>query len=153
MEVVWPENPPLKVDLGPARAVVRALNLLNPDWLRQGRVNLQLLDDQAIAKLNADYSGNDAPTDVLSFNYSEDGAMPVTEGELGDIAISYQTAGRQARQAGTGMDQEIAQLVLHGVMHICGLDHADLGGQIAMEDWQDKIMTVAGVTQRQLEWK
>jgi len=66
----------------------------------------------------------DKPTDVLSFPSGDSGS------ELGDIAVSIETAKIQARQNGLSLDREIAQLILHGLLHLCGYDHETDNGEM-----------------------
>jgi probable rRNA maturation factor len=76
-----------------------------------------LAGDRAVRALNARYRGKDRPTDVLSF---PGGA---SEGELGDIVISVETAARNARALGRTLPQELDVLALHGFLHVLGYDH------------------------------
>ncbi len=92
-----------------------------------GEITLTFIDDDDIAELNAEYMGKPGPTDVLSFPLDDvhDPALPGVPTLLGDIVISASTAARQfADHAGT-YDDEIALLVVHGVLHILGHDHVD----------------------------
>jgi probable rRNA maturation factor len=82
-----------------------------------GEVSLVLTGDRAVRALNARYRGKDRPTDVLSF---PGGA---SEGELGDIVISVETAARNARALGRTLPQELDVLALHGFLHVLGYDH------------------------------
>jgi probable rRNA maturation factor len=85
---------------------------------RKGKINLVLVDDQEIRKLNRKFRRIDRATDVLSFNMDEDGI-------LGDIAISTQTAARNAKRYRVGLPREMKRLVVHGVLHILGYDHGE----------------------------
>ena len=93
-------------------------------------VNLSvvLTDNRRLRKLNRDYLGIDAPTDVLSFPASEsDGSEidPETGARyIGDILISVPYARNGARQAGNSLEAELQLLVVHGVLHLLGHDHA-----------------------------
>jgi len=81
-----------------------------------------LTDDQAVRRLNLEFRGIDAPTDVLSFpRAASKGALG--RGELGDIAISVDRARAQAVVYGHDLMTEIQILMLHGVLHLMGLDH------------------------------
>jgi probable rRNA maturation factor len=80
-------------------------------------VALVLGGDRLLRRLNRDYRGKDRPTDVLSF--PGDG----TEGGLGDILISVETAGRNARERGRTLAEELDVLALHGFLHVLGHDH------------------------------
>ena len=76
-------------------------------------------DDEWIRKLNRDYRKKDAPTDVLAFPQGAEsaGGRPVL---LGDVAISAETAARQAEDAGHSLLEEMAVLLAHGILHLTG---------------------------------
>lgn len=89
------------------------------------------VSDRAIRSLNCKFRGRDAVTDVLSFPGSEDEYTPASEPRsLGDIAISVPQAERQAEENGLTFDEEIAQLILHGLLHLCSYDHATDSGEM-----------------------
>ena len=80
--------------------------------------------DVTLQDLNQRFLGIDAPTDVLSF--PEAAEAPPGEGEapsLGDIAISVPTAVRQASELGHPLADEMAHLLVHGILHLCGYEH------------------------------
>ena len=82
-------------------------------------------DDDEIRRMNHQFLGLDEPTDVLSFpDEVDDFVQGLSEEKLlGDIAISLPTAVRQAEAAGHGLDSELAHLLTHGILHLCGYDH------------------------------
>ena len=82
----------------------------------QYEISLLLTDDEIIRQLNKEYRNKDKSTDVLSFPM-EDDIM------LGDIAISVDTAKRQAEEAEINFDRETAFLFIHGLLHLLGYDH------------------------------
>lgn len=82
----------------------------------QYEISLLLTDDETIRQLNKEYRNKDKSTDVLSFPM-EDEIM------LGDIAISVNTAKRQAEEAEINLDRETAFLFIHGLLHLLGYDH------------------------------
>ena len=84
---------------------------------------IAFVSDSKIRQLNRQFRGVDKTTDVLSFP-SDD------EGTLGDIAISVETAVRQAKENGLTLNGEIAQLILHGLLHLCGYDHESDNGEM-----------------------
>jgi probable rRNA maturation factor len=83
----------------------------------EGEVALVLAGDRLLRRLNRDYRGKDRPTDVLSFPGEG------TEGGLGDILISVETASRNARERGRTLAEELDVLALHGLLHVLGHDH------------------------------
>jgi len=89
-----------------------------------GEVTLTFVDRVEIAALNAEHMGKDEATDVLSFPMDDD-PQPGVPTMLGDIVLSPAVAhGQFADHAGT-FDDEIALLVVHGVLHLLGHDHAE----------------------------
>ena len=84
---------------------------------------IAFVSDKAIRQLNQQFRNVDKPTDVLSFPAGE-------ETNLGDIAISVDTAAAQAKENGLSFETEIAQLILHGLLHLCGYDHETDHGEM-----------------------
>lgn len=99
-----------------ALTTLRALNLMGFE------LSLCFIDDNGIRALNKRYRGKDKPTDVLSFCIAD-------EVLLGDVVISIDRACAQAEEAGCGLDEELARLVIHGVLHLVGFDHVRGGTQ------------------------
>jgi probable rRNA maturation factor len=79
------------------------------------------VDDAAIRELNRTYRGVDAPTDVLAFPMREGRFGRLAPDLLGDVAISAETARRQARDG--ALRAELALLLVHGILHLVGYDH------------------------------
>jgi probable rRNA maturation factor len=84
---------------------------------------IAFVSDRSIRKLNQLFRGVDKATDVLSFPADEPDS-------LGDVAVSVETAARQAKENGLTFDDEIAQLILHGLIHLCGYDHETDNGEM-----------------------
>ena len=82
------------------------------------------VSDKNIRKLNQQFRNTDKATDVLSFPAGEEGM------NLGDIAISVDTAAAQAKDNGLTFENEIAQLILHGLLHLSGYDHETDNGEM-----------------------
>ena len=85
---------------------------------------IAFVSDKSIRKLNQQFLSIDKSTDLLSFPAG--GPEPV----LGDIAVSVETAARQAKDNGLSFDSEIAQLILHGLLHLSGYDHETDNGEM-----------------------
>lgn len=93
-----------------------------------GELSLTFVDDDEIAALNAEHMGKQGPTDVLSFpiDGADRGAVqPGVPVLLGDVVISPAVASRQFDTHAGTFDDEIALLVVHGVLHVLGHDHAE----------------------------
>lgn len=109
---------------------------LNRRGVSRGNFDVTLTSDEEIARLNHEFRGKAAPTDVLSFLWQDGPVTAVSEdskemsGFLGDIVISVETAGRNARAEGHSVETEVCQLILHGALHLAGYDHATDGGEM-----------------------
>lgn len=89
-------------------------------------LSIAVTDDSAVRLLNRRFLGIDEPTDVLSFGLSAKTRFVTSsaaERQLGEVVISFPTAQRQAREAGHPLDDELAHLLVHGILHILGYDH------------------------------
>ena len=96
-------------------------NILNGD--KEVLVNIKISNDAEITKLNKKHLDRDFTTDVLSFNMDED--LESGEHYLGDVIVNLDQAKRQAGEYGNDVEQEVAQLVEHGVLHLLGVHHDD----------------------------
>jgi probable rRNA maturation factor len=142
---------PSELELEPTERVFSALVASDLVPLPEGTINLTFVDDDAIQKLNLEYSGNDYATDVLSFSYIEDGNEPI-EGVVGEMAISLETAARQAEAAQTTLAEEVALLALHGTLHIAGYDHQTEAERDQIQHLQQQVMAAAGYAYREFKW-
>lgn len=89
-------------------------------------VSILLTGDESITMLNGEYRDLQEPTDVLSFSQHEgEDEFAAEENLLGDIVISVETAKRQADERGADIDSEIDVLLVHGLLHLLGYDHAE----------------------------
>jgi probable rRNA maturation factor len=89
---------------------------------------IAFVSNVTMRSLNKRFRGLDKTTDVLSFpSESEAEELP---NNLGDIAISVEQAELQSRQNGLTLDHEISQLILHGLLHLCGYDHETDSGEM-----------------------
>ena len=85
-------------------------------------LSIELVGDRRMRALNFRYRQQDRTTDVLAFAMRESEG-PFSSPLLGDVVISVPTARRQARAAGHSLNHELAVLLVHGVLHLCGYDH------------------------------
>ena len=100
--------------------LVRILKYLGEE--RDFSVNF--VSDDEIRALNKEYRDIDAPTDILSFRLADgDDFFPSPEEEMGDIFISIDSMKRNADSLGVDYTQELERLLLHGVLHLRGMDH------------------------------
>jgi probable rRNA maturation factor len=92
-------------------------------------VTVQLISDDAMARLNRTYRKKHGPTDVLSFP-AKRARRPQSLEYVGDIAISPQTARRNARRFSRSLSLEMRILILHGMIHLAGFDHETDQGEM-----------------------
>lgn len=89
-------------------------------------VSVTFVGDQRMRRLNRQYRQRDNTTDVLAFAF-RDARLPIRAhmraGPLGDVVIAVPTAIRQARAARRSLREEMAVLLIHGILHLCGYDH------------------------------
>jgi probable rRNA maturation factor len=97
-------------------------------------LGILFVSDQRMRSLNRQYRGKDRTTDVLAFamreartphalRQAQGRLLRLTPDMLGDVVISVPTARRQAIEAGRSLDEELAWLLIHGILHLCGYDH------------------------------
>ncbi len=103
-----------------------------------------LTDDRELRRLNRQFLGRDYPTDVLAFS------SPGPDGFLGEMAVSLQRAAEQAREHGHGLEQEVGILMLHGLLHLLGMDHERDGGRMAHAElrWRRTLGLPCGMIER-----
>ena len=101
-------------------------------------ISLVLCDNLFIRSLNAQYRGQDKPTDVLSFAQDDPNL-------LGDIVISLPTAARQAEAAGWSLADEVALLAVHGLLHLLGYDDETEAGAWEMQAKTEAALRDAGI--------
>lgn len=124
-------NVSIESDVDPRGADIAALSslaerVMDGEELEDGTGLVVLItSDAELQRLNLAFLGVDEPTDVLSFPNEPDDFIGEVEEEpyLGDIAISIETAQRQAEEHAHSLDAELAHLLVHGILHLCGYDH------------------------------
>ena len=114
-------------------------------------ISLVIADDETVHHLNLEYRGLDETTDVLAFplwaSAENDGLdteafylPPEETAPVGEIVISYPQAARQAREGKRPIRSEMALLIVHGVLHLLGYDHADARQESHMWARQDEVL-------------
>ena len=103
-----------------------------------------LTDDAAVRRLNAQWRNIDKPTNVLSFPPAPS-AVPDAAKSLGDIAIAYETAAREAKTDDKPFDHHLAHLAVHGFLHLLGYDHESDADAQTMEQLERVILARLGV--------
>ena len=110
-----------------------ARRVLRAEGVREALLSVALVPRAQIARLNREHLGHRGATDVISFALRESGADgPV----MGDIYISPEVAREHASEHGTGVREEVARLVIHGVLHVLGHDHPQGDARTTSEMWR-----------------
>jgi probable rRNA maturation factor len=140
-----------EVDERTVRSAAQAA-LLQQNAREDAALCVAIVDDAEIQALNLQYRGVDAPTDVLSFATHDDAPDPSstfvvapeqeqeTSAYLGDVVIAFPQVVAQAAQQGYGIEGELRLLVVHGVLHLLGYDHATAPDEARMWAVQDRIL-------------
>ena len=105
------------------------------DEFSQKDFSVAFISDSRMKELNALFRGKDSTTDVLSFPHEPDEFDPDKD-NLGDIVISVEQAQKQASENGLTLENEIKQLILHGLLHLCGYDHETDNGEMNARELQ-----------------
>jgi len=93
-------------------------------------VTVAFVSDRAMRGLNQRWRGKQGTTDVLSFPAAQDEFEKLEGLTLGDVVISVEQAARQAAEHDLSFETEVAQLILHGLLHLCGYDHETDNGEM-----------------------
>lgn len=99
-----------------------------------GSVSVLLSTDAELKRLNLQFRGKNKPTDVLSFPADSIPGLPSAHQHAGDLAVSLETASRQAAEHGHTLAAELRILLLHGLLHLAGLDHETDRGEMAARE-------------------
>lgn len=119
------------------RAAIETLSVMSAP--ESAELTIVLTDDDQIHQLNRDFLAEDGPTDVLAF--PADYIDPDTDASyLGDVIISYERAVVQAQAGDHALEHEIELLVVHGILHILGHDHADPQEKVRMWEAQAAVL-------------
>ena len=97
---------------------------------RKQAATIVFVSDAAIRKLNNQFRGKDQVTDVLSFPSEAEPFEAENQSQLGEVVISVQRAADQAKQNRLTFSNEVEQLILHGLLHLCGYDHETDDGKM-----------------------
>ena len=131
-------DPPSSSPNSPAalsrHTLTRFLHRARAAILLPGTVDVLLTTDAEIQRLNRQFRRKNKPTDVLSFPAAPMPGLPPAEQHAGDLAISLETAGRQAAEHGHALPVELRILMLHGLLHLAGMDHETDAGAMRQRE-------------------
>ena len=110
------------------------------------RLNIALVGDDQISQLHQQHLECEGPTDVLTFDLSDD-QVPFKDSLAieGEIVISVHTARRESKERGHSLEAELCLYVVHGLLHLIGFEDGDPRSAARMHEEEDKLLTLAGV--------
>lgn len=103
---------------------------------RIGEIGYMFVDDEKILEINREYLGHDYYTDIITFDYDERDVLN------GDIVISVDTVHSNAEQFGKSFDDELHRVIIHGILHLCGINDKGPGERELMEAAEDRALTL-----------
>ena len=110
-------------------------------------LSVLLVDEEAIAALNQHHRGEPGATDVLAFHIDEPGdTLPDVPSVLGDVVICPAVAATQATRQGHPAAAEVRILLVHGILHLLGMDHDEPAAERAMFRLTDELLAAYGAT-------
>ena len=112
--------------------------ICDEEEIKECSINLKIMSDKSMQKLNKNYRSKNTSTNVLSFT-NEDISKTIT-GNLGDIAISYQFVKRESVELDIEFDDHMIHMLIHGVYHILGFDHNNNKMAEIMENKEIKLL-------------
>ena len=114
--------------LSEGRLAAIARRVLEAERAPACELSVTVTDDETVRSLNREYAGEDEVADVLSFSQREGEefvSQPEGAPQLGEVVIAYPQAARQAGERGHTGAEEVTRLLVHGVLHLLGYDHAE----------------------------
>ena len=103
-----------------------------------GDVGYMFVSDEKILEVNREYLGDDYYTDVITFDYDEDDIVS------GDVVISLDTVRSNAELFGKEYDDELHRVIIHGILHLCGINDKGPGEREIMEAAENKALAMLG---------
>ena len=103
---------------------------------RIGEIGYMFVDDEKILEINREYLGHDYYTDIITFDYDESDVLN------GDIVISVDTVRSNAELFGKSFDDELHRVIIHGILHLCGINDKGPGERELMEAAEDRALTL-----------
>lgn len=101
-----------------------------------GEIGYLFVNDEKILEVNREYLGHDYYTDIITFDYDEDDVIN------GDLVISLDTVRTNAEQFGKEYDEELHRVIIHGILHLCGINDKGPGEREIMEAAENKALAM-----------
>ena len=144
----WTDALPDDAETHCRRAALAALEAVEMPLERPVEISLVLADDATVRRLNRDWRGKDAATNVLSFATQDDDNEPEVADApllLGDVVLAFETCAAEAAAEGKSLADHLGHLVVHGVLHLLGWDHQDEDDADAMEALETDVLAELGI--------
>jgi rRNA maturation RNase YbeY len=109
---------------------------------RVGDVNYIFCNDERILEVNREYLQHDYYTDIITFDYTEDDVIS------GDLFISLDTVKTNSEQFATGYDEELHRTIIHGILHLCGINDKGPGEREIMEAAENRALEMRNEAQQ-----
>jgi probable rRNA maturation factor len=138
---------PFASSLSEARLESVARRVLEGEGVDAAELSVTVTDDETVRSLNREYAGEDAVTDVLSFSQREGEEFATPPGgasPLGEVIIAYPQAAQQAGEQEQSVDEEVARLLVHGILHLLGYDHAQPEEERRMRAREEELVGASG---------
>lgn len=103
-----------------------------------GEIGYMFVNDEKILEVNREYLGHDYYTDIITFDYDEGDTVN------GDLVISLDTVRSNALQLGKDYSEELHRVIIHGILHLCGINDKGPGEREVMEAAEDKALSMLG---------
>jgi len=111
--------------------------------LKVGEVGYLFCDDEKILEVNREFLQHDYYTDIITFDYCEDNVIS------GDLVISLDTVKSNAQLFGKDYDEELHRVIIHGILHLCGLNDKGPGEREKMEDAENRALALLPTVRKQ----
>ena len=140
ISVSFNDEPPGSID--PVRVENFISEVLNDLNLKNWDISLLFCDDAFIQNLNKQYRDIDSPTDVLSFEQGDEYFDEAGETRFmaGDIVISLDSLRFNAEEFNVDINEELKRLIVHGILHLNGMDHSDNSPEQEMLKFQEELL-------------
>jgi len=109
---------------------------------RVGDVGYMFVDDEKILEVNRQYLGHDYYTDIITFDYDEGDVIN------GDLVISLDTVASNAEMLGKTYEEELHRVIIHGILHLCGLNDKGPGERELMETAENRALATAPIERK-----
>ena len=108
---------------------------------KTGEIGYMFVSDEKILEVNREYLGHDYYSDIITFDYDEDDTIS------GDIVISLDTVRSNAEQLGKEYMDELHRVIIHGILHLCGINDKGPGEREIMEQAENKALAMRNAQQ------